>query len=165
MKARGSKQQKLNSIRLLESRKIEHEIIGYDKSIRDARLVAEAVGMPAEAVFKTLVVQAQSGKKPILALIPSNTSLNLKRLAKALGEKKVAMASHVDAERLTGLEVGGISPLALLDKHWPVYLDSFAEALPQIVISAGQRGTQVRLGTDALLELIDGELIDVADDT
>ena len=119
--------------------------------------------MPAEVVFKTLVAQAPSSKKPILALIPSNTSLNLKRLAKALGEKKVAMAGHEDAERLTGLKVGGISPLALLDKGWPVYIDSFAEALPRIVISAGRRGTQVRLGTDKLLELVDGELIDVAD--
>lgn len=156
---------KLNSIRLLEARNIEHEIIGYDKSIRDARLVAEAVGRPAEAVFKTLVAQAQSSKKPILVLIPSNTSLNLKRLAKALGEKKMAMASHHDAERLTGLEVGGISPLALLDKRWPVYLDSFAEALPEVVISAGQRGTQVRLGTDALMDLTGCQLIDVADET
>ena len=163
MKARASKQQKLNTIRLLEARGIEHEIIDYDPSIRDARLVAEAVGMSAEVVFKTLVAQAPSSKKPILALIPSNTSLNLKRLAKALGEKKVAMAGHEDAERLTGLKVGGISPLALLDKGWPVYIDSIAEALPRIVISAGRRGTQVRLWTDKLLELVDGELIDVAD--
>lgn len=164
MKARASKKRKLNSIRLLEARKIAHEVIGYDKSIRDARLVAEAVGMPAEAVFKTLVAQAQSSKQPILVLIPSNTSLNLKRLAKALGEKKAAMASHHDAERLTGLEVGGISPLALLDKRWPVYLDRRAEATPQIVISAGQRGTQVRLGPEALMDLTGCQLIDVADD-
>lgn len=164
MSSRGAKRQKLNSIRLLEARKIAHEVIGYDQSIRDARLVAEAVGMPVETVFKTLVVQGQSGKKPILALVPSNTSLNLKRLAKALGEKKLAMASYADAEKLTGLQVGGISPLALLDKRWPVILDSRAAALPQLVISAGQRGTQARLETKALIDLAGCVLVDVADE-
>ena len=165
MKSRAAKRQKLNSIRLLEARKIAHEVIGYDKSIRDAQLVAAAVGMPAETVYKTLVVQGNSSKKPILALIPSNAILNLKRMAKALGEKKVALASYADAEILTGLQVGGISALALLDKRWPVYLDSRAAVLPQLVISAGQRGTQVRLETEALISLAGCKLADVADAT
>ena len=143
MKSRAAKRQKLNSIRLLEARKIAHEVIGYDKSIRDAQLVAAAVGMPAETVYKTLVVQGQSSKKPILALVPSNATLNLKRMAKALGEKKVALASYADAEKLTGLQVGGISALALLDKRWPVYLDSRAA----VFAAAGdQRGATRHTG-------------------
>ena len=101
-----AKKPKLNSIRQLVAKKIPHEIYTYDSSIRDAQLVAAAIGLPPENVFKTLVAQAQSSKHPILVMLPCNTSLNLKRLAKALGAKKAALASFADAEKLTGLRVG-----------------------------------------------------------
>ena len=123
-----AKKQKLNSIRLLEAQKIPHEIYTYDARIRDAQEVAAAVGMPPDTVFKTLVAEVPSQKKPILVLLPCNRTLNLKRLAKAVGAKKVALASHADAEKLTGLQVGGISALALLQKHWQVYLDTASAA-------------------------------------
>ena len=158
-----AKKQKLNSIRLLEARKIPHDIYAYDARIRDAQEVAAAVGMPADTVFKTLVAEVPSQKKPILVLLPCNTTLILKRLAKAVGAKKVALASHADAEKLTGLQVGGISALALLQKHWQVYLDTQALQQPHLVISAGQRGAQVRLATDAFIDLVSCQIIDVAD--
>ena len=165
MSGRATKKQKLNSIRLLEAKKIAHEILHYDSGIRDAQLVAAAVGVPAASTYKTLVAQLPSSGKPILVLLPSNMSLNLKRLAKVLGEKKIALASHADAEALTGLQVGGISALALLQKHWSVYIDRRAADLPEIVISAGQRGLQVRLGTSVLIQLLNCKLVDVADET
>ena len=130
-------------MRLLEANSVPYEVHSYDKTIRDAALVAEAVGFSADEVFKTLVAEAPSARKPILVMLPSNMQLNLKRLAKALGEKKVALAAHADAERLTGLQVGGISALALMHKSWDVYLDRRAEALERIVISAGQRGLAI----------------------
>jgi hypothetical protein len=67
------------------------------------------------------VVEAVGGKKPCLALIASDRALDLKRFAAIIGAKKVAMAAHKDAERLTGLQVGGISALALTHKNWSVY--------------------------------------------
>ena len=100
-----AKKRKLNSIRLLESRVIPHQIHRYDARIRDAQAVAEAVGLPPESVFKTLVAEVPSQKKAILVMLPCNRTLNLKRLAKSLGAKKVALASHADAEKLTGLQV------------------------------------------------------------
>jgi len=148
-------------MRLLDAKSIRYDVHVYDKSIRDAQQVAEAVGFNADEVFKTLVAEAPSSRKPILVMLPSNTTLNLKRLAKALGEKKVALASHGDAEKLTGLQVGGISALALMHKKWDVYLDRRAEALEQIIISAGQRGVQLRVETGALIKLLDCELVDV----
>lgn len=158
-----AKKRKLNSVRLLESQKIPHEIHTYDPRIRDAQEVAAAVGLPADSVYKTLVAQVLSQRKPILVLLPCNNTLNLKRLAKALGAKKAALASQADAEKLTGLRVGGISALALLHKRWGVYLDRRALEQSHLVISAGERGTQVRLQTKALIDLVSCEIVDVAD--
>ena len=150
-------------MRLLDANSIAYEVYHYDVGIRDAQEVAEAVGFSADEVFKTLVAEAPSARKPVLVMLPSNTTLNLKRLAKALAEKKVALASHADAERVTGLQVGGISALALMHKRWDVYLDRRAEALDHIVISAGQRGIQLRVETEALIRLLGCRLVDVAD--
>lgn len=158
-----AKEKKLNSMRLLDAKSIAYAVHQYDPQIRDAEQVAAAVGLPAGEVFKTLVVECPSRKKPLLVLLPCDCTLNMKRLAKALGEKKVALAPHARAEKLTGLQVGGISALALMQKQWDVYLDQRAEECSQIVISAGQRGTQLRLETAALIDLLGCRVIDVAD--
>ena len=158
-----AKSKKLNSMRLLDARSIAYEVHHYDKSIRDARQVAAAVGFSADEVFKTLVAAAPAARKPALVMLPSNRQLNLKRLAKALGVKKAALASHADAEKLTGLQVGGISALALMEKRWDVYLDRRAADLAHIVISAGRRGVQLRIETAALIALLGCKVVDVAD--
>ena len=158
-----AKSKKLNSMRLLETRAIPYETHQYDPQIRDAEAVARAVGLPADEVFKTLVVERSSRHKPVLVMLPCNCTLNLKRLAKALGEKKVALAPQAAAEKLTGLQVGGISALALMQKHWDVYLDERHLASDHIVISAGQRGLQARLATDALITLLGCRIVNVAD--
>ena len=159
-----AKNQKLNSMRVLEANNIPYEVFTYDTSIKDAQLVAEAVGFPEWTVFKTLVVEVPSSKKPVLVILPSHTQLNLKQLAKVLGEKKVALATHANAEKMTGLQVGGISALALMQKNWDVYLDKRANDLQNIVISAGQRGTQIRLGTLSLIQLLHCKIVDVAEE-
>ncbi|MCE2472117.1 MAG: aminoacyl-tRNA deacylase [Anaerolineae bacterium] len=160
-----SKTKKLNSMRLLEARAIPYETHHYDPRIRDAEAVAQAVGLPPAEVFKTLVVERPANKKPVLVMLPCDSTLNLKRLAKALGEKKLALAPHAAAERLTGLKVGGISALALMQKRWDIYLDERCAASAFIVISAGQRGTQLRLETRALIDLLGCRIVDVADPT
>jgi len=159
-----AKKQKLNSMRLLEANRIPYEVFSYDSRIRDAQQVAESVGLPEAAVFKTLVAKAPSSKKPILVMLPSNTTLNLKALAKSLNEKKIALASYADAEKLTGLQVGGISAVALMHKNWDVYLDRRGAELQHIVISAGQRGLQLRVASAALLRLLRCKIIDVAEE-
>jgi len=160
-----AKTKKLNSMRLLEARAIPYETHNYDPTIRDAEAVARAVGLPAAEVFKTLVVERPAKKKPVLVMLPCDCTLNMKRLAKALGEKKVALAPHAAAERLTGLQVGGISALALMQKQWDVCLDVRGSTSAHIVISAGQRGTQLRLEASALIKLLNCRIVDVADQT
>jgi Cys-tRNA(Pro)/Cys-tRNA(Cys) deacylase len=85
-------------------------------------------------------------------MIPGDSELHLKQLAHALREKKLRMATHKEAEALTGLKVGGISVLALRHKHFQVYLDHAAERLEHILVSAGQRGVDVRLKVTDLVQ-------------
>lgn len=146
---------KLNSMRLLEQNKIPYEVIEFDDEMRDAEEIAEVLGVPPNLVFKTLVVQPESNpNKPFLAVIASDRALDLKKLAALSGEKKVRMAAHKDAEALTGLKVGGISALALTHKNWIVYLDQPATEHQHVLVSAGQRGLDLRVPTMALMGLL-----------
>lgn len=157
---------KLNSMRFLEQYKVPYEALEYPDSIKDAEEVAEALGIPYFMVYKTLVVQAEGNPKPMLVMIPSDSQLDLKKMALAAGVKKVRMAAHKDAETLTGLKVGGISALALRDKNWQVYLQQTATEMEHIVISAGQRGVQLRIPTVPLVNLLRTRIADlVADDS
>lgn len=153
---------KLNSMRVLEKHNIPYEVLPYDSSTRDAEEVAELLGLPPFMVYKTLVVMPETAKKPVLAILPCDKKLDLKRMALACGEKKVKMATHAEAERLTGLQVGGISALMLLDKQWKVYLDQSASQLQNIVMSAGQRGTQLRLPVMPIMNLLRASIAEIS---
>ncbi len=137
----------------------------YPTTMRDAEEIADLLGAPAASVFKTLVVQppAPTGRfsKPLLVIIPANKQLDLKKLAKVVGAKKVKMASHNEAEELTGLQVGGISPLALLNKGFLMYIDQSVRDQSQIYISSGQRGTQIILAAKDLLRVTKAKPVDV----
>lgn len=160
--AKKKKQQKLNSMRLLEANDIPYEAIEYDSSLKDALEVAEAVGVPPFMVYKTLIVQSVASNKPVIVMLAAESQLDLKRMAAAANEKKVKMAKHSDAEKLTGLQVGGIGALMLTDKNWPVYIDQAATQLQHIVISAGQRGTQLRVPLMPLLNLLNAKIAQVS---
>jgi len=141
-------------VRLLEQRKVLHEVFEFDESVRSAQEVARLVGMPSEQVLKTLVVEADPPKgRPYLVMMPSALEIDLRVLAASLGEKKLRMASHRDAERHTGLKVGGISALALLDKGFTVLIEETAELFEAVLVSAGQRGFDVKMALADLLEL------------
>lgn len=155
---------KLNSMRLLEANDIPYDVLEYDASVKDAESVAEMVGVPEFMVFKTLVAHPADSKTPVLVIIPADTQLDLKALAKVAGEKKMKMASQSDAEKWTGLQVGGISPLMLMDKNWTIYLDNSASELQNIVISAGQRGLQLRVPVNGLLNMLRPRLVDISRD-
>ena len=124
------------------------------------------MGHAPEIVFKTLVVNPPEGDvraKPMLVLVPSNRQLDLKKLAKAVKAKKLKMATQNEAEKMTGLQVGGISPLALLNKGFAIYVDVSAQGIDKIVISAGQRGMQIILGVDDLVKVTRARFVDVGE--
>jgi Cys-tRNA(Pro)/Cys-tRNA(Cys) deacylase len=151
-------------MRVLESAGVDYEVIEYPDEIIGAIGVAEFAGEPPERVYKTLVAQSvDEHSKPVLVMIAGDLTLNLKKMARALGIKRVQMASHADAERLTGLQVGGISALALLGKRWDVYIDRAALELPYIVVSAGKRGIDLRLPVEGLIHVTGARPVDVAE--
>jgi Cys-tRNA(Pro)/Cys-tRNA(Cys) deacylase len=121
--------------------------------------VAQVLGLPAHQVYKTLVVLRTQGR-PLLVMIAGDRELDLKRVAAAVGDKKVRMATQREAEALTGLQVGGISALALLGRPFDIFLDRAALALEQIVVSAGKRGMNVQLAVDDLLRITRARIIE-----
>lgn len=142
------------AVRMLEQKRIPHELFAFDDSIRSAAEVAASVGMPPGRVYKTLVIEQDPPMgKPYLCMMPADSEVDLRVLAVELGVKKVRMASHRDAERHTGLKVGGISALALVGKGFPVLIDSRALAHDRILVSAGQRGMDIALSVTDLVAL------------
>ncbi len=144
---------KTNVTRLLDQRGIPYTAFELPAEKLGALETARRLGMPPEQVFKTIVVLRPGGGKPILAVVPGTTEVNLKALARAAGEKKLKLATQAEAERLTGLQVGGISPLALLHRPFQVFLDESAMQFEEIHISGGKRGLNIRLPVQALVEL------------
>lgn len=142
------------AVRMLEQKKVPHEVFAFDDSIRSAQEVARVTGMPPEQVLKTLVVEQEPAKgKPYLVMMPSSLEIDLKVLAASLDVKKLAMASHRDAERYTGLQVGGISALALIGKGFEVLIEETATLFEEVLVSAGQRGYDVRIAVSDLIAL------------
>lgn len=153
--------QKTLAMRLLEGKGITYEALTYPESERDAVQVARHLGVPPKQVFKTLVVVRERGK-PFLAIIPGNRQLDLKQMAKAVGEKKLQMASHAEAEKMTRLKVGGISPLALINRGFVIILDASARNFDAIFVSAGEKGINLRVPVDGLLEVTGAQLLEIA---
>lgn len=160
MRYNGGMVEKTLAMKVLEGRKIPYELVTYPETERDAAQLAELFGAPAGQVFKTLVV-ARPGKKPLLVLTPADRQLDLKKLARVAGDKKLHMATHAQAEQLTGLQVGGISPLALLNKGFVIYVDQSVAAYPHIYLSAGRRGVNLKVPTPAVLQLLQARTADL----
>lgn len=156
---------KNNVTRLLDGRKIKYTVhqYDYDAGVHSAVEVAEAIGLPPEQVFKTLVVMPdEKQRKPMLVVLPGPDTLDLKVLAKAIRIKKAKMAAHEQAEKLTGLQTGGISPLALVNKGFDIYIEQSALAFKTIAVSAGERGVNVEVPVKDLVKLTNARALDLA---
>ncbi len=157
--------EKTLAMKVLEGQKVAYDTAVYDTSMRDAEEIAQFLEVVPEAVFKSLVVAppAPTGRfsKPLLMVIPANRQLNLKKVAKLAAVKKVKMATHSEAETWTGLQVGGISPLALLNKGILIYIDESAKTQDKIYVSSGQRGMQIILPAKDLIRVTKAKLVDV----
>ncbi|MGH2514730.1 MAG: aminoacyl-tRNA deacylase [Ktedonobacterales bacterium] len=149
---------KTNAMRVLDARHIAYATFTYPETVHSAEEVAALLGAPAGHVFKTLVLIAD-GPRHLLVVTPGDRELDPRLVARAVGAKSARMALQRDAERLTGLKVGGISPLALLDKRFEVYLDASAAALDELYINGGQRGVNLRLRVADLLLVTGAQVI------
>jgi Cys-tRNA(Pro)/Cys-tRNA(Cys) deacylase len=152
--------EKTNAMRMLDQRKVPYDTYTYDDSVHhSAAEVADMVGVPREQVFKTLVMLRPRGR-PLLVMVPGHAEVDPRRLADALDEKSVQMAPHRDAERLTGLKVGGIGALALLGKPFDVCIDRSALEHERILVNPGRRGINVGVPVSDLLRLTSARVVD-----
>ncbi len=141
-----------NVTRFLDARNIKYIAHELPAEKLGALEAAQYIGAPAEQVFKTIVTIREK-KKPVLAVVSGSCVVDLKLLAAFLGEKKMSLPTEREAEALTGLQAGGISPLALINKGFQVVIDSDAQAREQIYISGGQRGLNIQLPVADLIQL------------
>jgi Cys-tRNA(Pro)/Cys-tRNA(Cys) deacylase len=134
---------KTNAMRLLESHSVAFQVREYDVDPEDlsAQTVAAKIGLPIEQVFKTLLARGDRNGLAF-AVIPGNTELDLKALAKGTGDRKIDLVHMKELLPLTGYIRGGVTALAAR-KDFPVFLDETAELFDLISISAGQRGVQI----------------------
>lgn len=149
---------KTNAARILEQEKIAYELLTYlvDPNDLGADRAAEKLKLPYEQVFKTLVVRGDLAGV-CLAVIPANTRLDLKALAKVSGNRKVETVPLKEVQSLTGYIRGGVTALGC-KKNYPVYLDISATKFDQIAVSAGKRGNMLLLSPTDYQIVIQGTI-------
>ena len=141
-----------NVTRLLDSRKIHYTAFELPAEKLGAKESAAILNVSSSIVFKTIVVTRQKGK-PLLCVISGDSVVDLKAVAEVVNEKKVSIPAQNEAEALTGLQAGGISPLALINKGFSMFVDEDAIQYPEIYISGGQRGLNIRIAPNDLQKI------------
>lgn len=152
---------KTNAVRLVQQAGIpcREEFYEFDENDLNGNHAAEAIGFPPEQVFKTLV--AKGIKNSIFVFcIPVCCELDLKKAAKAAGEKSIALLPVKDLLSTTGYIRGGCSPVGM-KKHYPTFFDEVCLLFDEIAVSAGERGHQMILPPNELIQLVDGKLCDI----
>jgi Cys-tRNA(Pro)/Cys-tRNA(Cys) deacylase len=151
-----------NITRMLDGRRIPYTAFETPEEKLGALETARLLNVPPEQVFKTIVVVREGKGKPLLAVVPGTGEVDLKALAKAVGEKKLHLPTEREAERLTGLQAGGISPLALMNRGFQVVLHASAQDFAEIHISGGQRGLNLRLPVQAFIDLVNARVASIS---
>ena len=147
------KEAKTNAMRLLEKNKVEYKAYSYEcTEFTDGIQIADTLGLPHDLVYKTLVTVGKSNEHYVF-VIPIEAELDLKKAAKAAGEKSIEMLPLKELTPLTGYVRGGCTSIGM-KKQFPTIVDVSAEARETIVVSGGRLGSQ--------LELKPGDLIRVA---
>lgn len=152
---------KTNAVRLVQQAgiSVQEAFYEYDEKDLNGNHAAKAIGFPPEQVFKTLV--ARGAKHSIMVFcIPVCCELDLKKAAKASGDKSIEMLPVKDLLATTGYIRGGCSPVGM-KKKFPTFFDEVCQLFDEIAVSAGERGHQMILSPNDLIQLVDGKLVDI----
>ena len=157
-----NKEEKTNVMRTLEQKNIPYSAYTYPHEVGvavDGVTVAQSLGQDPEQVFKTLVARGAGGGIYVF-VIPVAENLDLKKAAKAVGEKSIEMVHVKEINGLTGYVRGGCSPVGM-KKQYPTVFHETAEIIDEIMVSAGKIGYQVACGPMDLIGLVGGTLADL----
>ncbi|MDM1071545.1 Cys-tRNA(Pro) deacylase [Empedobacter brevis] len=157
----SQKTAKTNAVRILDTHQISYELREYevDEEHVDAMHVAESLGVNPEGIYKTLILKGNV-EPYIVAVIPANTHLDMKKFAKVSGNKNCEMLPLKDVLNVTGYIRGGCSPIGM-KKQFPTYIEELAILQDRICISAGKRGLQILLNAEDLKPLIGAQFADI----
>ena len=152
---------KTNAIRILEANKINFQLFSYEFSLDeiDAVSVARKIDAEPESVFKTLIARSNTNELFVF-VIPGNETLDLKKAANVSGVKKIDMIKEKELLPLTGYIKGGCTPVGL-KKPFPIFIDETIELFDEIYVSAGVRGTQMKLNPLELVKLVNAKIEDL----
>ena len=156
----GKKQDKTNVMRILDQKKIDYSYSTYDNSILNAEEVAACLGVNSGQLFKTLVTKGKSGEYFVF-VVPACKELDLKKAAKAAGEKSIEMIPQKELLSLTGYIHGGCSPIGM-KKQFRTFIHETAESFDKIYFSGGKIGHQVSLSLEDLQKVIPITPADIA---
>lgn len=152
---------KTRAIEILSDLGCAFELGEFEATEFTAEEVAEKLQIPLEQVFKTLIVEGDA--EPVLAVVPGDRELSLKKLAAAVGAKRMELVKLNDIQRLTGYLKGGVSPLGS-KRTMPVLIDETAILYDQISVSAGLRGLQLLIAPEVLRSAAKARFVDLAAD-
>lgn len=148
------------AIQFLVDRKIPHQVRAYEADgFVSAVEGAKKLGIPANSMFKTLVARGER-RGIVLAVLPGDEKLSLRKLAQAMGDKRAELVDTSEITRLTGFVKGGVSPLGG-KLPYPVYMDSTALRHPTIFVSAGLRGLAIQIAPSDLVEATRATVLDI----
>lgn len=148
-----------NAIKWLRAQGAAFEVLEYAFTEVGADHAAEAVGRPLEATCKTLVVKA-AGKHYYVAIVPGDQRFDARLMAAAIGEPQADLAERDEAEKITGYQVGGISPFAM-KRRLPAVIEESLLALDKILVNGGRRGMLIEMATDDVVRLLDARTVGI----
>ena len=154
---------KTNAVRLLDTMGIPYDLAEYEVDENDLSAVtlAKKIGQDVEQIFKTLVLRGDKSGI-FVCVIPGNNEVDLKKAAKISGNKSCAMVHQKELLVLTGYIRGGCSPIGM-KKPYPIYIHETCQLFDQIFISAGQRGLQLKLTPEDLIQITGSVMCDLAE--
>lgn len=155
----AKKELKTNVMRVLDSKKLAYNHYTYDNSTVNGVEVARLLGQDPDRVFKTLVTRGKSGGFFVF-MVPVAEELDLKKAARACGEKAVEMLPQKELLPRTGYVHGGCSPIGM-KKRFPTFVDETAQLFDTIHFSGGKVGCQIRMNPDDLARLIPFQYADL----
>ncbi|MCH5196459.1 MAG: Cys-tRNA(Pro) deacylase [Oscillospiraceae bacterium] len=159
-----AKEAKTNALRMLDKLKIDYAYHTYIcEEFVDGTSVADKLGQPRAQTFKTIVTVSKGGKNYVFVL-PVDRELDLKKCARAAGEKSLEPVHVKDINALTGYIRGGVSPIGM-KKPFPTFIDASARDYERIFISGGRLGLQIELSPDSLVKACSGEFAKITFDT